>query len=250
MRVMMPSCLPAEFGTMGLTGAWGALMPLRRHPRSLFDPATPRAEQLHWLRLLGVRYQFSITPLTDPSLTSLRSELPYLYRDSETFPRAFWVPNALPANDFEAALAATTQPAFDAKRDVVIEGAPSVSAPGTTTDAGAAQRIVEYQPERVRLETDAPTPGWLVLTDTPYPGWSAQVDGKPAPLYPADAVARAVQVEAGHHEIEMRFQPATLRVGLFISLATITGLLCLLMIAPPRRAASRARATESTVTVA
>jgi uncharacterized membrane protein YfhO len=191
------------------------------------------------MRLLGVRHQLSIDPLTEPSLVSLRTELPYLYRDPEAMPRTFWTPRARTVEGFEAALAATSSVQFNPHQEVILETQPP-SNDGTAVPSGAASpRIVETKPERVKLEVDTSAPGWVVLMDTPYPGWRAWVDGKPAPLHVANAVGRAVRMEAGQRQIEMRFQPTTVRVGLFLSLLTTAGLFALTLTNLRRRTTKR-----------
>ncbi|HZU75518.1 MAG TPA: YfhO family protein, partial [Dehalococcoidia bacterium] len=60
-------------------------------------------------------------------------------------------------------------------------------------------------------------PALLVLTDTYYPGWQAFVDGQPAPLLRGDVLFRVVPVPAGEHEVEFRFEPQSLRLGLLIT---------------------------------
>jgi uncharacterized membrane protein YfhO len=85
------------------------------------------------------------------------------------------------------------------------------------------------------LQADSADGGWLVLTDSYYPGWRAWIDGKPAPIDRFSDALRSVDVPAGQHTIEMRYQPSTFRVGLFISLlalALLAGLAALAVHAP------------------
>jgi hypothetical protein len=76
-------------------------------------------------------------------------------------------------------------------------------------------------PDAITLSLIAPAAGALILNDSYYPGWRAWVDGKPAPITPYRDAFRSVSVPAGTHTIEMRYQPATFRVGLFISLIAL-----------------------------
>ncbi len=66
--------------------------------------------------------------------------------------------------------------------------------------------------------------GYLFLSDQYYPGWKATVKGKPRPILKANHCFRAVKVDEGRSAVEISFQPASFRVGLY---TTLTGALCL-----------------------
>jgi hypothetical protein len=86
---------------------------------------------------------------------------------------------------------------------------------------------VEYAvdaPGRVVLQAHGP--GTLVLMDPDFPGWRAWVDGALAREIEQGVMGfRAVPVSEGEHTVEFRYEPATYRVGLFVSLLA----LCLLL---------------------
>jgi len=81
----------------------------------------------------------------------------------------------------------------------------------------AEATILEYTPERVLIRASTRAPGYLVLSDTYYPGWTAEVDGQTATIQRADLMLRAVYLEPGEHRVEFRFQPASLRLGIWVS---------------------------------
>ncbi len=54
---------------------------------------------------------------------------------------------------------------------------------------------------------DAPHDGVVVVSEAFYPGWEATVDGVAVPVFRANALVRAVPVEAGAHHVTMRFAP-------------------------------------------
>jgi len=66
--------------------------------------------------------------------------------------------------------------------------------------------------------------GYLVLADVWFPGWGATVDGRPATVYRANYLFRAVEVPAGRSEAVFTFDPASYRWGRLISLATLVAL--------------------------
>lgn len=75
-----------------------------------------------------------------------------------------------------------------------------------------------YSNNRVTLETDSPTAATLRTSEAAYPGWRAFVDGREVEM-PA-ATFRTLNVPAGRHTIEMRFEATILRTGSIISALT------------------------------
>jgi hypothetical protein len=73
----------------------------------------------------------------------------------------------------------------------------------------------------VVLKARAPTGTTLVLTDSYFPGWRAWVDEGPARIERVGEGFRGVLLTAGNHTVEMRYEPASYRVGLFVSLVVL-----------------------------
>ena len=101
-------------------------------------------------------------------------------------------------------------------RDRVIVEDPSSPLPSTAPARGQA-RIVEDLPERVVVEADLQSPGYLVLADTYDPGWTATVNDQPAAIRPAYVAFRAVYLKGGHHTVIFSYQPAGFGLGLLLS---------------------------------
>jgi len=85
---------------------------------------------------------------------------------------------------------------------------------------GPAQ-ILTYAPHRIVMEAVVDTPAWLVLTDTYYPGWRAEVNGVETEIVPASYAFRGIAVPAGKSRVELRYEPSSYRVGLFMGLVGI-----------------------------
>ncbi len=81
--------------------------------------------------------------------------------------------------------------------------------------------IISYEPERVIIEANLASEGYLILTDTCYPGWRARVDGKESSIIRANLLFRAISLSAGQHRVEFSYEPASLKVGAAISSATL-----------------------------
>ena len=90
--------------------------------------------------------------------------------------------------------------------------------------------LVEYQPNYLRYEFENPANGLVVFSEIYYPrGWSATVDGEPVDILRANYVLRALEVPAGSHIIEFRFQPAAYHAGNKIMM--VSSVLVLLLLA-------------------
>ncbi|MDQ3811300.1 MAG: YfhO family protein, partial [Chloroflexota bacterium] len=74
-----------------------------------------------------------------------------------------------------------------------------------------------------------------------YPGWRAFVDGREQPLVRGDLLFRVIPVPGGDHDVELRFEPASVRIGLAISVAAAIVAIGTLVMAG--RASGRGRTT-------
>ena len=94
---------------------------------------------------------------------------------------------------------------------------------------GANADIIEYTLHRVRVRVFTPAAGLLRLADQWYPDWKATVDGKPVEILRADHVLRAVVVPPGRHVVDFRYESASVRQGLLVSLVSAGVALALLV---------------------
>ena len=79
-------------------------------------------------------------------------------------------------------------------------------------DSLSTVRLTSYEPNQLVYETSSPQDGIVVFSEIYYPGWTATIDGKPADIARADYILRAMNVPAGKHTIEMRFDPQSLHI--------------------------------------
>ena len=87
--------------------------------------------------------------------------------------------------------------------------------------------------------------GRFTLHEQFWPGWQAFIDGQSAPLERWRTAFQAVWVPPGDHRVEFRFRSRGLRVGAWVSLASLFALLLLVFYAPSRDAKS-AMSAETT----
>ena len=80
-------------------------------------------------------------------------------------------------------------------------------------------QITDYSSTSVTILAQAKQDGLLVLSDQYYPGWRAYMDGQPAEIVRVNQIMRGVLLPAGDHQIVFRFQPESLHLGFWLSLA-------------------------------
>ena len=87
---------------------------------------------------------------------------------------------------------------------------------GATTcykDSASTLTLTSYEPNHLIYESDNAGDGVAVFSEIYYPdGWEATIDGQPVEIARADYVLRAMAVPAGHHIIEMTFDPKSIHV--------------------------------------
>ncbi|MCC9168018.1 hypothetical protein [Pontibacter harenae] len=89
--------------------------------------------------------------------------------------------------------------------------------------------LVEYEPDYLKYEAQTAEPGLAVFSEVYYPaGWQSYLDGEPINHFRANYVLRAMQVPAGNHTIEFRFEPKSYEIGNTVSL--ISSILLLLVV--------------------
>ena len=94
----------------------------------------------------------------------------------------------------------------------------------------ASIRLTEYRPNYLKYISENPNDGLAVFSEMYYPhGWKATIDGRETSFFRADYALRAMEVPAGKHTIEFRFEPEVVKKGSTIALAgnILLGLLLL-----------------------
>jgi hypothetical protein len=143
-----------------------------------------------------------------------------VYENLAVLPRAFVASQAIVLSDVDAQTA-LARPEFDPATTITL-AEPAAPAGSGTLAASRPATITTYSPEFVSLTADGP--GHLLLTDAYYPGWTATLDGAPISILRADIMFRAVALPPGPHVIEFRYDPLSVRIGLWISGATLLAL--------------------------
>ena len=96
-------------------------------------------------------------------------------------------------------------------------------------NVGTSITLTEYKPNYLKYNSTSLKNGIAIFSEIYYDkGWNAYVDGELKPHFRANYVLRGMQIPAGKHVVEFKFEPSTYKTGETISLASSVILLLLL----------------------
>ena len=98
---------------------------------------------------------------------------------------------------------------------------------------GSSIKLTSYAPDVLTYKSESSADGTVVFSEIFYPyGWKAYIDGKPAQIFRANYLLRAMNIPAGNHDIRMEFRPDSVRKGntvavifILIMYATVLGVI-------------------------
>ena len=98
-------------------------------------------------------------------------------------------------------------------------------------DSLAKIDLIEYKPNHLKYKSTNSNEGFAVFSEMYYEnGWIATIDGKETPIYRVDYALRGLEVPAGNHTIEFKFEPQVVKTGSTIVLFSTIGMLLLLIV--------------------
>ena len=152
--------------------------------------------------LLGVKYILSLSKLNSPSLKQVFQEgQTIVYENLAVTPRAFFVQDLEMANSKQEAINLLFANSFNPGSTAVVENADGNAQALKELTMGNAN-ITGYSENKVVIETENGSTGFLVLSDSFYPTWKATIDGKGTKIYRTDYNFRGIIVPGGSHRIE------------------------------------------------
>jgi len=96
-------------------------------------------------------------------------------------------------------------------------------------NVGTSITLTEYKPNYLKYNSTSSKNGIAIFSEIYYDkGWNAYVDGELKPHFRANYVLRGMQIPAGNHVVEFKFEPTVYHVSERIALASSVVLLLLL----------------------
>jgi hypothetical protein len=98
-----------------------------------------------------------------------------------------------------------------------------------TYDGDGSIKLLSYEPNELVYESETKADEFAVFSEIYYPkGWNAYVDGQLKPYAGVNYVLRGMQIPAGKHKIEFKFEPKTYTTG--NSIAMVGSILLLITV--------------------
>ena len=191
------------------------------------DPYPETLQSSPLLDLLNVRYiivaldgphgQDEIRSIAAGKREVFRNEQVAVFENSDTFPRAWIVHEVRPNNDGEG-LRQLAGGAVDGHEVAFIDGELPAVDPLAGSGSGAERvAIASRDEETLTAEVRLDSAGLVVFSEIYEQGWVAYVDGRPVEVLRTNHALQGVPAPAGEHTIELRYEPESLRTGLWIS---------------------------------
>lgn len=144
-----------------------------------------------------------------------------IYKNNTYLPRAFFVNRTRFLSD-DSTLKFLSSQLFDPKYEVILsDNKNNIILTDTINQLKQNISISDYKSQEVRISAVSNKNAFLVLSDAYYPGWKAYLDGDEVPIYRANHVMRAIYVPKGKHKILFKYEPLSIKIGIYLSLTSL-----------------------------
>lgn len=100
---------------------------------------------------------------------------------------------------------------IDPLRKIVVDKRfESIVQASSASDSTCSITLTAYEPNDLKYEVNSSKGGTVVFSEIYYPGWQAYIDGEKVEHGRANYILRAMNVPAGQHVVEFKFDPDTL----------------------------------------
>lgn len=199
-------------------------------------PATLQSSPL--LDMLNVRYivvalegshdPHDIRPIAAGKTEVFRDERVVVFENPNASPRAWIVHEVRPNHDGEG-LRQLAGGRVDGRGVAFVDGPMPVVDPVVASGSSSEHVTITGRDEdALTAAVRADAAGLVVFSEIYEQGWTAYVDGEPVAVLRTNHALRGVPVPAGEHTIELRYEPESLHIGLWISGVTTVAVVTVL----------------------
>ena len=147
-----------------------------------------------------------------------------LYENVDALPRAFIVHQVKEVNYQEAGPILLPRLLLEgAETASFVEGRLPFPMNKVSVDQAAEESctVTRWRPTGMTVDVTLKQPALVLVVENSYPGWLATVDGIAVEMLPANLCMQAIPVPAGAHQIDIRYEPSSFRMGRRISTAVL-----------------------------
>ncbi|MAW68160.1 MAG: hypothetical protein CMG10_00230 [Candidatus Marinimicrobia bacterium] len=210
----------SRFAAFGLESV-GGYHPAKLKDYNTFLSKTGNAAAIPVLQMLNVKYLISPQKINHPSLKlvkegkmrSTRGEMPVAVFELEnSLPRVWFVREAQSV-PYDTIWKKIIQPDFDPRKTAYISEQIDISENSMATITQFDRTV-----HRFTISTESEGNQFLVLSEVYYPlRWKASIDGTPLETIKVNGIIRGVEVPAGTHTIEFKYDQTSFNIGVTIS---------------------------------
>lgn len=142
------------------------------------------------------------------------------------FPKAWFATDFHQVTSAREAVNALRDNQIDLKNTVIIQHEAGIT---LSADSLASVEITRYNAHEIDLNVSRSSDGYLVISEMFYEGgWNAFLNGVPVDIHRTNYILRGVEIPAGMHELQFRYEPSWYATARLIS--NIGNILALLLI--------------------
>lgn len=183
-----------------------------------FEQKQRRNRLLNLVSVKYILYKNSQTEIKNNNLVWINNYW-RIFNNTSALPFVYTVQHYLTIKKDESILKKLFDPNFNPAENVILEEKPDIS---ITSHLKSDDKVYiqEYKENNISVKTEFNNSSILITTNNFYPGWKAYVDKKETKIYRANYTFQSIMLPKGKHLIEFIYDPESLRLGIFISLAS------------------------------
>jgi hypothetical protein len=190
--------------------------------------------ECRWLGLTAFASQDPTIYLRPPYHFLHQDDLLRVWDNPSPIPLAVLASGGIAVPDIATAAERLRKPADSSTPGILLETTEEVAPPPRI----ARPLTMEWSgPGQLDVDLEGSLGGWVVVLESLLPGWKAALDGRPVPIVPAQIAFQAVKADEGARRLQLRYEPASFRLGWFLTAFSGAALLAVTAASIRRRAA-------------
>ncbi len=138
-----------------------------------------------------------------------------VYKNKEYLPRAWFADSLEVIGDPEQIMQRLNDPNWNPAHVAIVETAIA----GMEKPDSASVTLTAFDLQALSFDVSTDKPAYLVISEVYYPaGWKAFLDGERVEIHPTDYILRGIEIPAGKHTLEMKFDPEIYNISKTVSL--------------------------------